>query len=301
DAAFIPREILINAPLPPEEEDAIGRWLAARRGTKVFLRVPQRGEKRRLMELVVENARLLLELERTRQARDAGAGRAAVEELAAVLGLQSLPARIECFDISNLHGRQAVASMVVFQDGAPRKADYRRFKIRSVTGADDFAMLQEALYRRFRRGQEEDPRFAELPDLILIDGGKGQLNAALEVLRALNLDHIPTVALAERFEELYLPGCPEPRRLPGHSPALLLLRRVRDEAHRFALAYHRRLRTAGSGRSVLDDIPGIGPRRRRALLKHFGSIDAMRAASVDELAAVPGMNRRAAEAVKERL
>src|SRR5690606_3291590 len=179
--------------------------------------------------------------------------------------------------------------------------DYRRFKIRTVEGANDFAMMQEVLYRRFRRGQDQDPRFAELPDLILIDGGKGQLNAALEVLQALNLDHLPIVALAERFEEVYLPGRSEPLRLPDNSRALLLLRRVRDEAHRFAVTYHRKLRTAGSIRSILDDIPGIGPRRRRALLKHFGTIEAIRRATVEELAAVPGMNRRAAEAVKERV
>ncbi|REJ38434.1 MAG: excinuclease ABC subunit C, partial [Bacillota bacterium] len=296
-----PREILVSAARPADEEAVIGRWLAERRGTRVFLRVPQRGEKRRLMNLVVENARLLLEQEQARSRRDREGGRQAVEDLASALGLETLPSRIECFDISNFQGRQAVGSMVVFQDGAPRKSDYRRFKIRTVQGANDFAMMQEVLYRRFRRGQEEDPRFAQLPDLIVIDGGKGQLNAALEVLRALNLDHIPTIALAKRLEEVYLPGRPDPLRLPDHSPGLLLLRRVRDEAHRFAVTYHRKLRAARSVRSVLDDIPGIGPRRRRALLKHFGSIEAIRSASVEELAAVPGMSRRAAEAVKERL
>lgn len=301
DAAFIPREILISAALPADEEEAINQWLADRRGTRVFLRVPQRGEKRRLMNLVIENARLLLEQERTRKQRAEEGGRAAVEDLAAALGLEALPVRIECFDISNLQGRQAVGSMVVFEEGTPKKADYRRFKIRTVEGANDFAMMQEVLYRRFRRGQDQDPRFAELPDLILIDGGKGQLNAALEVLQALNLDHLPIVALAERFEEVYLPGRSEPLRLPDNSRALLLLRRVRDEAHRFAVTYHRKLRTAGSIRSILDDIPGIGPRRRRALLKHFGTIEAIRRATVEELAAVPGMNRRAAEAVKERV
>ncbi|MFO7247039.1 MAG: excinuclease ABC subunit UvrC [Thermaerobacter sp.] len=301
DTPFIPREILVSAALPADEEAVIGRWLAERRGTRVFLRVPQRGEKRRLMNLVVENARLLLEQEQARSRRDREGGRQAVEDLASALGLETLPSRIECFDISNFQGRQAVGSMVVFQDGAPRKSDYRRFKIRTVQGANDFAMMQEVLYRRFRRGQEEDPRFAQLPDLIVIDGGKGQLNAALEVLRALNLDHIPTIALAKRLEEVYLPGRPDPLRLPDHSPGLLLLRRVRDEAHRFAVTYHRKLRAARSVRSVLDDIPGIGPRRRRALLKHFGSIEAIRSASVEELAAVPGMSRRAAEAVKERL
>src|SRR5690606_20088755 len=190
DTPFIPREILVSAALPADEEAVIGRWLAERRGTRVFLRVPQRGEKRRLMNLVVENARPLLDPEPARRRRDREGGRQAVEDLASALGLETLPSRIECFDISNFQGRQAVGSMVVFQDGAPRKSDYRRFKIRTVQGANDFAMMQEVLYRRFRRGQEEDPRFAQLPDLIVIDGGKGQLNAALEVLRALNLDHI---------------------------------------------------------------------------------------------------------------
>ncbi|HEX6988930.1 MAG TPA: excinuclease ABC subunit UvrC, partial [Bacillota bacterium] len=301
DAAFIPREILVSEPLPEDEEAVIGDWLAERRGTRVFVRVPRRGDKRRLMNLVIENARLLLEQERARRQRDAQGGRAAVEDLAAALGLEALPVRIECYDISNFQGRQAVGSMVVFEDGAARKSDYRRFKIRTVEGANDFAMMQEVLYRRFRRGTDGDARFAVLPDLILIDGGKGQLNAALEVLQALNLDHIPIAALAKRFEEVYLPGRPEPLRLDENSPGLLLLRRVRDEAHRFAVTYHRKLRTGGSIRSLLDDIPGIGPRRRRALLKHFGTLEAIRAATVDELAAVPGMNRHAAQAVKERV
>lgn len=300
-AAFIPREILLSEPLPDDEEQAIGDWLAERRGTKVFVRRPQRGEKRQLLAMVEDNARLLLEQERAQRDRRQEDRQRSVEDLAAMMGLETMPSRIECFDISNLQGRQAVGSMVVFVDGQPRKSDYRRFRIRTVTGSNDYAMMQEVLDRRFRRGLAEDPRFATLPDLVIIDGGKGQLNAALEVLAAHNLDHLPIAALAEKFEELYLPDQPAPIRMPERSPARHLLQRIRDEAHRFAVDYHRRLRSSSSLRSVLDDIPGIGPRRRRELLKAFGSIDAIRAATVEALAAVPGMNRRAAEAVKERI
>lgn len=301
DAPFIPREILISDSLPSDEEQAIADWLAERRGTKVFLRRPQRGEKRRLVDMVIDNAKLLLQQERAQRQRRREDAQRAMEDLAAALNLEALPARIECYDISNIQGQHATGAMVVFESGVPNKAAYRRFRIRSVEGPNDYAMMQEVLYRRFKRGLHNDARFAALPDLIVIDGGKGQLNAALEVLATLNLDHLPVVALAERMEDVYLPGRPDPLRLPERSPALHLMQRIRDEAHRFALAYHHKLHTTGSIRSVLDDIPGIGPRRRKELLKRFGSIDAIKAATIEELAAVPGMNRRAAQAIKERL
>ena len=301
EAPFIPREILIGQPLPPDEEGGIGDFLAARRGSKVFIRQPQRGDKRRLLEMVEANARLLLKQQALQQQRDERRPLEALAELALHLDLAAPPERIECYDISNFQGQQAVGSLVVFEHGRPSKADYRRFRIRTVEGSDDFAMMQEVLFRRFRGMADGDERFGRLPDLILIDGGKGQLNAALEVLRALNLDHLPIAALAKRFEHIFLPGRSEPMVLDATSPALLLLRQIRDEAHRFAVSYHRRLRTKGSIKSLLDDIPGIGPKRRRRLLEAFGSIEALRAASIDELAAVPGMTRRAAQAVKERL
>src|SRR5690606_8201445 len=326
-AAFIPREILVAVDLPPEEQEAITDWLTQLRGSRVFIRRPQRGDKRRLVELAAENARVMLEQEHQRQELDQQRTTGALAELADYLHLDVPPERIECYDISNFQGREAVGAMVVFHGGRAHKDHYRRFKIHTVEGSNDYAMLQEVLYRRFRRAQtmgvlpgstaegrpsgnagDQGPlvmptgadAFGTLPDLILVDGGKGQLSAALEVLRAFNLDHIPTFGLAEKQEHLFAPGRKEPIVLPADSPALHLLQRIRDEAHRFAVSYHRKLRSRGI-RSLLDDIPGIGRKRRNALLKHFGSIDAIRAASVEELAAVPGMNMKVARTGKERL
>lgn len=326
-AAFIPREILVAVDLPPEEQEAITDWLTQLRGSRVFIRRPRRGDKRRLVELAAENARVMLEQEHQRQELDQQRTTGALAELADYLHLDVPPERIECYDISNFQGREAVGAMVVFHGGRAHKDHYRRFKIHTVEGSNDYAMLQEVLYRRFRRAQtmgvlpggtaegrpsgnagDQGPlvmptgadAFGTLPDLILVDGGKGQLSAALEVLRAFNLDHIPTFGLAEKQEHLFAPGRKEPIVLPADSPALHLLQRIRDEAHRFAVSYHRKLRSRGI-RSLLDDIPGIGRKRRNALLKHFGSIDAIRAASVEELAAVPGMNMKVARTVKERL
>lgn len=298
---FIPRELLLNEWPEEEELAAIEQYLSDRRGSKVFVRVPQRGEKKRLVAMVEENARLLLEQAELQQAHAEEERNEALTMLAEALQLDTLPVRMECFDISNLHGEQAVGSMVVFENGRPKKSDYRRFRIRTVTGSNDYAMMQEVLHRRFERALADDEKFRDLPDLIVVDGGKGQLNAALEVLKALNLDHIPLVALAERFEHLYRPGRSEPIELPHHSPALRMVTWLRDEAHRFAVSYHRRLRTKRSIKSLLDDIPGIGPKRRAALLKAFGSIEAIQRASIEELSRVPGMNRQAAAALKERL
>lgn len=301
DAAFIPREVLVSHVLPDDEEGAIVDWLSQRRGTRVFLRRPQRGEKRRLMALVVDNARLLLEQEEAQRTRRGEDRQRAMEDLAASLGMETFPRRIECYDISNLHGTNATGAMVVFQEGQPDKSGYRRFNIRTVSGSDDYAMMQEVIFRRFRRAVQGDEKFGTVPDLILVDGGRGQLNAALEVLQSLNLDHLPLAALAERREVLYSPREDHPIVLPEHSPALHLVQRIRDEAHRFALTQHRRLRRSSTVRSILEDIPGIGPRRRRELLKHFGSIDAIRRATVEEIARVKSMNMGAARAVKDRL
>jgi len=242
---------------------------------------------------------------------DESKGLAALTELQEYLHLESPPARIECYDISDIQGMAATGSMVVFVKGVPRKNDYRQFKIRTVEGIDDYAMMREVLRRRFKRAEEGDKGelkgtkgtepWALIPDLIIVDGGKGQLNAALEVLKEYGLEDLPVVGLAKKREEVFVPGRPDPIVLPRHSQALFLLQRIRDEAHRFAIGYHRRLRRKRSLASTLEEIPGIGPKRRRSLLKRFGSIEAIREATVEELAAVEGMNRSAAERVKEYL
>jgi len=235
------------------------------------------------------------------------------------LELAQPPSRIECYDISNIQGQAATGSMVVFVKGVPRKSDYRRFKIRTVEGADDYAMMQEVLKRRFRRavpstelrtGGEtrekgelvKDEAWTILPDLVVVDGGKGQLNAALEVMDEYDLrEAVPLVGLAKEREEIFVPDQPEPILLPRGSQGLFLIQRIRDEAHRFALQYHRRLREKKTLTSTLEEIPGIGPKRRQALLKHFGSFEGIRQASLEELAAVAGMSRAAAQQVKEFL
>ena len=236
----------------------------------------------------------------------------AVVELQDYLDLPQLPHRIECYDISNLQGTSATGSMVVFVKGVPRKSDYRRFRIRTVEGADDYAMLREVLGRRLRRltqtdmeerraKNQEPSSWALRPDLMIIDGGKGQLNAALEVLKEHGLSDIPVVALAKAHEEIFLPDRAEPTLLPPNSQGLFLIQRIRDEAHRFAVEYHRDLRGKSAVKSQLEDIPDIGPRRRQALLKHFGSAEAIAEADLEELLKVPGMTRQAAQRVKEYL
>lgn len=305
-AAFVPGQVLL--PAPPEDADAIASWLAERRGGRVRLLVPRRGDRKRLVEMVQKNASLFLEEERQRRLRQAARGEGALEDLREALGLPAPPQRIECFDISNIQGRQAVGSMVVFLGGRPAKDAYRRFRVRTVPGPDDFAMMREVLSRRFRHAQEPresregDGRgFAELPDLLIIDGGRGQLSAAQEVLEALGLGGIPTYGLAKENEWLFGPDAPEPIVLDRDSQALYLLQRLRDEAHRFAIGYHRQIRSKESLRSLLDDVPGIGPRRRKALMSRFRTLEAIRQATVEELAAVPGMTRTAAEEVAAHL
>ena len=314
EAAYVPPEIL----LPHEIDEAlvIQEWLRSRRGHKVVLKVPRRGLKRDLVEMAAENAAETLSHLRAQWLADEGKQATALAELQDHLGLETPPNRIECYDISTTQGTATTGSMVVFVKEVPRKSDYRRFKIRTVEGSDDYGSMREMLRRRFRRVTEPqtDSESANLqpgakksswdlmPDLLVVDGGKGQLNVALEVLDEYGLrDQVPAVGLAKQEEEIYLADRPGPVRLPRTSEGLYLMQRIRDEAHRFAITYHRRLRTKQTIVSQLDGVPGIGPKRRSALLKHLGSIEAIRAASVDELAAVPGMTRKAAEQLKGSL
>ena len=311
EAAYVPPEILL--PLSVEESPLIEEWLRTRRGgEEVALRVPRRGQLRELVRMAAANATETLSSLRAQWEADETRHTAALTELQEALGLSAAPVRIEGYDISNIQGTAATGSMVVFVKGVPRKSDYRHFQIRTVPGADDYAMMQEVLRRRFRRaletgeealppGKKRDESFSVLPDLLLIDGGKGQLNAALEVLQEYGLDNLSVASLAKQREELFVPGQPDPIVLPRDSPALYLVQRVRDEAHRFAVSYHRTVRQRKGLASQLEEVPGIGPKRRQALLQHFGSIEAIRQASVDELAAVPGMTRKMAEQVKETL
>ncbi|MGC7846416.1 excinuclease ABC subunit UvrC [Desulforudis sp. 1088] len=303
EASFVPPEILLAHDLG-DERQVIAEWLTARRGGKVQVRVPRRGRKKELVDMALKNAALVQE-----QMRLERGGDRAVAELAEVLGLPEPPARLEAFDISNIQGHQTVGSMVVFENGKPNPAAYRRFKVRSVEGPNDFAAMGEVVGRRFARAVDEqqlvntgqmksrEAKFLPLPSLVLIDGGKGQLNAAVEVMRSLGFGHIPVYGLAKEEEELFTPGNPDPLPVPKDSRAQYLLQHLRDEAHRFAVTYHRRERTKQGLRSFLDEVEGIGPARRRALLKAFPSLEAIKQAGVDELAAVPGMNRKVAEAV----
>ncbi len=303
DTAYVPPEILLPSDI--DEASIIERWLREKRGTKVVLRVPHRGQKRELVEMVVENAiQTLAHLIAKEQVEEAKA-LAALTDLHVRLALEALPLRIEAYDISNIQGATATGSMVVFVEGLPRKSAYRRFRIRTTDGPDDYAMMREVLRRRFRKAVAKqttgEETWAKLPDLIVVDGAKGQLNAALEVLAEYGLEGVATVGLAKAREEVYEPGEPEPLILPLNSPGLQLMQRLRDEAHRFAIAYHRRLRRRESLMSSLEEIPGIGPRRRQALLRRFGSVEAIRQASLDELATVEGMNRTVARRVQEYL
>lgn len=299
-APQVPPQVFL--PRRPENAETLAAWLTFRRGRTVRLHVPQRGDKRRLVELAEKNAHLTLEQYQAEQRQQRQRAEEAVMELRERLGLPRPPFRIEAFDIATLQGDESVGSLVVFKNGRPSKKDYRRFQVRLATEhPDDYAMLREVLSRRLQRALEGDPKFSELPDLLVVDGGKGQLNVARQVLAEKNLEHIPVAALAKRFEHLYLPDRPRPLVLEERSPARQLLQALRDEAHRFANEYHRKRRRRASVRSILDDIPGIGPKRRTQLLAHFASTEAIKNASVEEIAAVPGMNRAVAERVHRYL
>lgn len=312
EAAYLPPAVLLPKDL--DEHEIIEQWLRGKRGAKVALHIPKRGPKKELVELAAANARSALTALQAEWEADAHRHTEAIANLQAALQLPQPPSRIECFDISTLQGTNTVASMVVFVKGAPRKSDYRRFKVRSVTQVgqpDDYASMREVLRRRFRRaveeqtgepGEREDPVWKLLPDLLIIDGGKGQLGVAVEVLNDLGLfEVVPVVGLAKQEELLFQPSRPDPIRLDRTSPELYLVQRVRDEAHRFAVSYQRNLREKGMTQSRLEEIPGVGMKRRTALLKHFGSIDAIRNASADEIAAVPGMTKQVAGKIKEML
>jgi excinuclease ABC subunit C len=272
----------------------------------VRLVVPQRGEKRQLMTLATRNAQEMLAREQARWLADQGKTLGALQELADALSLPTLPTRIECYDISNFQGAETVGSMVVFEDGKPRTGEYRRFRVRSVEGPNDVASHQEVLRRRFKLAGRSDEGSAEehrwkMPDLVIIDGGRAQVNAAKEVLDELGLHDMPLAGLAKQREELVLPDVAEPVLLPTTSQALYLVQRLRDEAHRFAITYHRDLRRKASVRSKFDDLAGVGPRRRGALLRVFGSIKRVREAPVEQIAAVPGIGRTLAEKIKAQL
>jgi excinuclease ABC subunit C len=327
-ASDIPEELVL--PDEPDEAEAIRAWLKETRGRAVRLTVARRGEKRRMVELARRNAAESLERMKAEWLADQEKTSEALWELQEYLQLPSTPRRIECYDISNIQGTNSVASMVVFEDGRPKRSDYKRFRIKTVEGANDFASHQEVLRRRFKRaladggdgpfgkpgagstaddrdgssvldGPSGGDRWAQIPDLVIIDGGKGQLSAGLEVMEELELTEIPVVGLAKENEELFVKGRAAPIMLPRTSQGLFLVQRIRDEAHRFAITYHRSLRGKKSIKSALDDVPGVGPARKRALLRRFGSLKGIREAEVDELSAVPGMSRSSAEAVKAAL
>ncbi len=321
--ADVPRRVLV--PVLPESHQALTDWLSGLRGGPVSLAVPQRGEKRTLHQTVTRNAAEDLARHRLRRAADHNARSRALTELQAVLGLRQAPLRIECFDMSHLQGTDYVGSMVVFEDGLAKKSDYRRFALKGVTGNDDYAAMEEVLTRRLTnllaeraeraeratRGEEEDlskrrararRRFAYPPQLLLLDGGRGQLSVGVRVLSQLGLaDEIEVAALAKQFEEVYRPGAEQPIRIPRGSEALYLLQRVRDEAHRFAVSFHRERRGRRMTQSVLDGIPGLGPARRRRLLASFGSVRALQAATPEELAALSWLPAPVAEALAARL
>jgi excinuclease ABC subunit C len=331
--------------MAPAGAGDLAAFLGERRGSRVSIHVPERGEKRRLVGLATQNAVEALAKERAEWLADQGKRSEALEELAAALSLPRPPERIECYDMSNIQGTSAVGSMVVFIDGRPEPREYRRFRIRSGDTPDDFRMMAEVLRRRFSRaarlraetgalslaavgadeapqgdvdepddispgdgpvetdGLRTAPRDAawEVPDLVIVDGGKGQLSAAVRVMEELQMRDVPLAGLAKRFEELYVPGQSAPIVLPRTSQGLYLVQRIRDEAHRFAITYHRDVRSKRALHSVFDEIPGIGPARKRALLRRFGSVRRIREASVEEVAETPGVNRALAERLKQHL
>ena len=312
EAANVPPEVLL--PKEIEEAHIIKQWLNTKRGGAKFeMRVPRRGQPRQLVEMAAENATETLKSLRAQWQADTHKQEEALSELQEAFNLSSPPNRIECYDISHTQGVATVGSMVVFTQGVPDKKLYRRFNIRSVSGPDDFLSMEEALTRRFKRWQaanetsaqpksKKDASFAFLPDLLIVDGGKGQLSRAVQVLEDFGLtDRVPVVGLAKQEEEVFFPNNPQSLLLPRHSQGFYLIQRIRDEAHRFAITAHRKQRNKIGIASVLDSIPGIGPAKRKALLREFGSVDKIRAASVDELSAVAGINVALAETIKANL
>ncbi|MSQ14451.1 MAG: excinuclease ABC subunit UvrC [Dehalococcoidia bacterium] len=323
-ATSVPPLILLQCVI--EELEFVQNWLKNRRGGRVEIRTPRRGEKKRMVDLVADNAHQTLIHERTKWLADSTKTAAAMLQIQEELNLPGLPRRIECYDISDIQGTSAVGSMVVFQDGKPKNSEYRRFQIKTVHGNDDYAMMKEVIGRRFGKGfakrpmSMEDTRFigndergsdgesseivkpatswAAEPSLVLIDGGKGHLAAVTEVMRELGVHHIPTASIAKQREEIFLPYQSDPIMLPRDSQALYLMQRVRDEAHRFAITYHRKIRSKSATRSILDSVPGIGPQRKKALLRHFGSLKSIKEAPIEEVAVIAGMTRSVAARLK---
>lgn len=310
-SAYIPKEILLQADI--DDKVIIEKWLTGKKGSKVSIHIPKRGEKRKLLQLALRNANEAFQNYKRRAEREFARTHGALSELQKYLNLPAKPVRIECFDISNTQGVQSVGSMVVFENGKPSKREYRRFKIKFVEGSNDFASIAEVVGRRFDRGIREREeleregkeytlgKFSCFPDLVIIDGGKGQLRAAFASMKKFGVDSIPIFGIAEEYDELYSMYSNRTICLPKNSYALHLLQRIRDEAHRFAISYHRGLRDKNNLHSILQDIPGIGPKRMKELIKVFGSVECIKKASLDELANVDGMNRKVAVKVKQYL
>ncbi|MEY2426360.1 MAG: excinuclease subunit [Actinomycetota bacterium] len=303
----VPRQILV--PTMPDDLDLYQAWLSALREGPVTIRMPQRGDKRALQETVTRNAMDEFQRSRIKRASDYNSRAEALNELQTHLQLPETPLRIECFDMSHIQGTDYVGSMVVMEDGLPRKSEYRRFKVKQVGGNDDYAAMEEVLTRRFKaliaeraRPLEKGQKFVYPPQLLLVDGGKGQLGVAMRVLEDLGLDdEIPVASLAKQFEEVYVPGQSAPIRIPRQSEALYLLQRVRDEAHRFAITYHRQLRNKRMTKSVLDDIPGLGPNRKKRLTDAMGGVRAVQNASREDLGALSFLPDAVADAVYDKL
>jgi len=304
-ARTVPPLLIVQHAIPADDRPALLDFLRARRDGKVEVVMPQRGERVQLVAMTAESAAENLAQERLRWLTDEQKMTAALSELQEALGLSGWPRRIECYDISNTQGTNSVASMVVFEDARPKKSDYRKFSIKTVEGANDFASMQEVIGRRFKRMQAPDTAdavgWSNWPDLVIVDGGKGQLNAALEAMAELNLLTVPIVGLAKQNEELFLPGRRDPVILPRDAQSLYLVQRVRDEAHRFANTFHGQKRAAAMIKSELDTVKGIGPKRKKQLILAFGSVKGIKAASIEEITAIPGMTRAAAEQVKNSL
>ncbi|MDQ3305670.1 MAG: excinuclease ABC subunit UvrC, partial [Actinomycetota bacterium] len=304
----IPGQVLV--PDDPDDTQLYQDWLSELRGSRVTVRVPRRGDKRGLQETVTRNATEEFTRHRLRRASDHNSRARALRELQEALGLPEAPLRIECYDMSHIQGTDYVGSMVVMEDGLAKKRDYRRFKVRDVPGNDDFAAMREVLTRRLqaylierkRPVADREGRFSYPPQLLVVDGGKGQLSVAREVVEELGLEaEVPVAALAKRFEEVYVPGRAEPVRIPRQSEALYLLQRLRDEAHRFAISYHRQLRDKRMTTSVLDDIPGLGPVRQKRLRAELGGVTGVKRASLDQLQALPWLPNTVAQAVWDKV
>ena len=296
---YIPPLLLLQYPL--EDRLVIENWLQSKRGAKVHIQVPYRGNKKQLVEIVAENARQGLEQLKIKQLTAPTTLDAALAEIQRELRLSRAPLRMEGYDISNIRGTAAAGSMVVFDKGKPKPSHYRRFRIKTVSAANDYAMLQEVLKRRFKRSSDAANTWATLPDLVLIDGGKGQLNSVLAAMHEVGVESVPAASLAKEKEEIFIPQRSAPIMLPHNSPGLQLLQRLRDEAHRFALGYHQKIHKKATFASVLDTIPGIGYKRKRTLLKQFGSVAAIRNAPAKELATIKGMSKNLAQRIKEYL